>query len=139
MLDKFSPRRHAEARTWAAENDVELVFSPTNGSWLNLIDSEFAALRYFALNGTDHRTHDEQNAGIAGYIRWCNARAGRTAATAATSPNEGAAEITDLHVVLAAFVLAELPAEQRVVERRLFLVVRRLERDVIEKESFPAG
>ena len=36
---------------------------------------EFAALRYFALNGTDHRSHAEQNAAIAGYVRWHNARA----------------------------------------------------------------
>jgi hypothetical protein len=36
--------------------------------------TEFAALRYFALNGTDHRSHDEQNAAIAAYVRWRNAR-----------------------------------------------------------------
>ena len=28
-----------------------------------------------ALNGTDHRSHDEQNAAIAAYIRWRNTRA----------------------------------------------------------------
>jgi hypothetical protein len=33
------------------------------------------ALRYFALNGTDHRSHTEQNAAIAGYVRWHNIRA----------------------------------------------------------------
>jgi hypothetical protein len=27
---------------------------------LNWIESEFAALRYFALNGTDHRSHGQQ-------------------------------------------------------------------------------
>ncbi|MDX2683769.1 IS630 family transposase [Streptomyces soliscabiei] len=75
VLDSFSPHRHAEVRTWAADNDVELVFLPTYGSWLNWIESEFAALRYFALNGTDHRTHGEQNAAIAAYIRWRNSRA----------------------------------------------------------------
>jgi hypothetical protein len=37
--------------------------------------TEFAGLRYFALNGTDHRSHDEQNAAIAAYVRWRNARA----------------------------------------------------------------
>jgi hypothetical protein len=26
------------------------------GSWLNWIESKFVALRYFALNGTDHRS-----------------------------------------------------------------------------------
>lgn len=34
-----------------------------------------AALRYFALNGTDHRSHSEQNAAIGAYIRWHNTRA----------------------------------------------------------------
>ncbi|OKI56401.1 hypothetical protein [Micromonospora sp. CB01531] len=54
-----------------------MVFLPTYGSWLNWIESEFAALRYFALNGTDHRSHDEQNAALAAYIRWRNSRGSR--------------------------------------------------------------
>ncbi|WP_228646210.1 hypothetical protein [Microtetraspora sp. AC03309] len=66
---------HPRVRAWAADNDVELVFLPTYGSWLNWIESEFAALRYYALNGTDHRSHDEQNAAIGAYVRWRNARA----------------------------------------------------------------
>jgi|GEM_PF-3871653 len=48
---------------------------PTYSSWLNWIEPEFAALRYFALNGTDHRTHAEQGDAIARYLRWRNARA----------------------------------------------------------------
>jgi hypothetical protein len=56
VLDNFSPHKHAEVRTWAADNDAELVFLPTYGFWLDWIESDFAALRYFALNGTDHRT-----------------------------------------------------------------------------------
>lgn len=75
VLDNFSPHRHQSVRRWAADNDVELVFLPTYGSWLNWIESEFAALRSFALNGTDHRSHAEQNAAIAAYVRWRNARA----------------------------------------------------------------
>ncbi|EHN72034.1 transposase [Streptomyces coelicoflavus ZG0656] len=58
VLDNFSPHKHAEVRAWAADHDVELVFLPTYGSWLNWIESEFAALRYFALNGTDARVTD---------------------------------------------------------------------------------
>lgn len=75
VLDNFSPHKHAKVRTWTADNDIELVFLPTYGSWLNWIEAEFAALRYFALNGTDHRSHDEQNAAIAAYVRWHNTRA----------------------------------------------------------------
>ena len=70
----------------AADNDIELVFLPTYGSWLNWIEAEFAALRYFALNGTDYRSHDEQNAAIAAYVRWRNARAEPKRAFAPDSP-----------------------------------------------------
>jgi hypothetical protein len=47
----------------------------TYASWLNWIEPEFAALRYFALNGTDHHTHAWQGEMIDRYIRWRNARA----------------------------------------------------------------
>lgn len=75
VLDNFSPHKHPNVRAWAAANDIELVFPPTYGPWLNWIESEFAALRYFALNGTDHRSHGEQNAAIGACIRLRNARA----------------------------------------------------------------
>jgi transposase len=75
ILDNYSPHKRAEVSGWCQANNVELVFIPTNASWLNWIEAEFAALRYFALNGTDHRSHDEQGQAIAGYIRWRNAEA----------------------------------------------------------------
>jgi transposase len=62
------------------------VFLPTYGSWLNCIESAFAALRYFALNGTDHQTHAEQNAAIAAYIRWYNHQVKPKISFAASSP-----------------------------------------------------
>jgi transposase len=86
IMDNYSPHKHPQVRAWAAEHDVELVFLPTYGSWLNWIESEFAALRYYALNGTDHRTHDEQNAAIGGYVRWRNARTKPKTSFAASSP-----------------------------------------------------
>ena len=42
---------------------------------LNRIEGHFQALRYFALDGTDHRSHDEQNWMIRRYIRWRNRNA----------------------------------------------------------------
>jgi transposase len=86
VLDNFSPHKHPAVREWASANDVDLVFLPTYGSWLNWIESEFAALRYFALNGTDHQTHAEQNAAIAAYIRWHNHQAEPKISFAASSP-----------------------------------------------------
>jgi hypothetical protein len=71
---------------WCAANQVELVFLTAYGSWLNWIETEFAALRYFALNGTDHRSHDERTAAIAAYVRWRNARAQPKTNFAVNSP-----------------------------------------------------
>ncbi|MEH1130881.1 IS630 family transposase [Micromonospora sp. CPCC 206061] len=75
IVDNFSPHKRAEVLTWCTTNQVELVFLPTYASWLNWIEAEFAAVRYFALNGTDHQTHGEQDAAINAYIRWRNQRA----------------------------------------------------------------
>ncbi|MEU0567310.1 transposase [Nonomuraea sp. NPDC005983] len=86
IADNYSPHKHPEVRAWASDNHVDLVFLPTYCSWLNWIESEFAALRRYALNGTDDRTHDEQNAAIGAYVRWRNARAQLRTNFAASSP-----------------------------------------------------
>ncbi len=51
------------------------MFTPTQASWLNWIESEFTALRYFTLDGSDYPSHAAQEAAIAGYIRWANRHA----------------------------------------------------------------
>jgi transposase len=75
VCDNFSPHKRAEVADWCQANDVELVFTPSNASWLNWIESEFTALRYFTLDGSDYPSHTAQQAAIAGYIRWRNKRA----------------------------------------------------------------
>jgi transposase len=76
VLDNFSPhlstKRDRRVGEWAEANNVELAYVPTNASWLNRIECHFAALRYFALDGTDHASHDEQNLMIRRYIAWRN-------------------------------------------------------------------
>jgi transposase len=58
VLDGFSPHRssktHRRIGDWAAANDVELAYMPLYRSWLNRIEAQFTALRYLALDGTDH-------------------------------------------------------------------------------------
>jgi transposase len=74
VLDNFSPHRSTQRDTrvgdWAQANNVELAYVPTNASWLNRIEAQFQALRYFTLDGTDHRSHEEQNSMIRRYIIW---------------------------------------------------------------------
>ena len=79
VLDNFSPhlctKVDPRVGEWAETNNVEFAYVPTNASWLNRIEGHFQALRYFALDGTDHRSHDEQNSMIRRYIRWRNRNA----------------------------------------------------------------
>ena len=75
VLDNFSPHHKKELSTWAASHDIELVYLPTYSSWLNLIECQFQALRRFALNGTDYRSHAEQDQAIHAYVRWHNRNA----------------------------------------------------------------
>ncbi len=76
VLDNFSPhlstKKDQRVGEWAAANNVELAYVPTNASFLNRIECQFTALRYFALDGTDHRSHEEQNSMIRRYIAWRN-------------------------------------------------------------------
>jgi hypothetical protein len=60
---------------WAAANNVEIAYTPTNSSWLDRIEAQFTALRYFALNGTDHADHRDQGSMIRRYIIWRNRHA----------------------------------------------------------------
>lgn len=75
ICDNYGPHRKAEVTTWCTEHDVELVFTPTNASWLNWIEAEFTALRYFTLDGTDYPSHTAQEQAIARYLRWHNKHA----------------------------------------------------------------
>jgi transposase len=75
VLDNFGPHKKRELCEWAAAHDIELVYLPTSSSWLNLIECQFQALRRFALNGSDHASHAQQNAAIRAYLRWHNRNA----------------------------------------------------------------
>jgi transposase len=79
VMDNFSPHLSTKKDTrvgdWAEANNVELAYVPTNASWLNRIEAQFQALRYFTLDGTDHRSHEEQNSMIRRYIIWRNRNA----------------------------------------------------------------
>jgi transposase len=76
VCDNYSPhlstRKDARVGDWAKANNVEFAYTPTNSSWLNRIEAQFTALRYFALDGTDHASHKEQASMIRRYIIWRN-------------------------------------------------------------------
>lgn len=75
VCDNYGPHKKAEVTQWCADHGIELIYTPTNASWLNWIEAEFTALRYFTLDGTDYPSHTAQETAIAGYIRWRNKHA----------------------------------------------------------------
>lgn len=79
VLDNYSPhlstRDDPRVGDWARAHNVELAYVPTNASWLNRIEAQFAALRDFALDGTDHASHTEQGLMIRHYLAWRNRHA----------------------------------------------------------------
>ena len=76
ICDNFSPHLTTASDTrvgaWAAANNTEIAYTPTYSSWLNRIEAQFTALRYFALDGTDHASHKDQASMIRRYIIWRN-------------------------------------------------------------------
>jgi len=76
VLENFSPHlstnKDPRVGQWAEANNVELAYTPFYGSWLNRIEAQFAALRYFALDCNGHNGHEEQGRIIRRYIAWRN-------------------------------------------------------------------
>ena len=72
VLDNYGPHLKTEVRSWAATNNVRFYFTPTQASWLNRIECHFTALKKFALETSDYRSHAEQQEAIEEYLRWRN-------------------------------------------------------------------
>jgi transposase len=75
VLDNFSPHISHDIAAWATAHNIELAFVPFYASWLNRIEAQFQALRYFTLDGTDHDSHATQSRMIPRYIAWRNRHA----------------------------------------------------------------
>jgi hypothetical protein len=58
--------------SYARSHKIKFYRTPTNASWLNRIECHFTALRKFALDNTDHRSHKEQQEATERYLSWRN-------------------------------------------------------------------
>lgn len=72
ILDNFSPHKKIEILSWCKENNIELVYLPTNASWLNRIECHFTALKKFAIRNSNYQNHKELGSGIRRYVIWRN-------------------------------------------------------------------
>lgn len=55
---------------------IHPVYTPTEASWLNLIEAQFGVLKRFTLTDTDNPTHQVRRRRIARYVRYRNRRVG---------------------------------------------------------------
>jgi transposase len=76
VLDNYSPHTKEEVLLWAWGHNIRLYFTPSQASWLNRIESQFTALKEFALSNSDFRSHEEQIEAILMYLDWRNRKRG---------------------------------------------------------------
>jgi len=72
VMDNYGPHVTGNVLAWAKTHNVRVYLTPTNSSWLNRIESQFTALKKFALQPSDYRDHEEQQAAIESYLAWRN-------------------------------------------------------------------
>jgi len=74
VLDNYGTHPKQEVLAWAKRHRVKFYWTPTNASWLNRIESQFTAMKAFALENSDYQTHEEQQEAIESYLDWRNGR-----------------------------------------------------------------
>lgn len=75
ILDNLSAHKNKDIRTWAADNRVTLLFTPTYASWANPIEAQFGPLRQFTMAHSHRAHHAEQTRDLHAYLAWRNAHA----------------------------------------------------------------
>jgi transposase len=72
VLDNATFHHKAEVLRYAAAHHIKFYWTATNASWMNRIECHFTALKKFAMDNTDYRSHEEQQAAIEHYLAWRN-------------------------------------------------------------------
>ena len=74
VLDNYGTHIAAETLKWAKSHKIKFYWVPTNASWLNRIECQFTALKKFALENSDYRTHEQIEESINDYLDWRNGK-----------------------------------------------------------------
>jgi transposase len=59
ILDNFSPHRKLKVLRFCCEHNIHMIWTPTNASWLNLIECQFTDVKEFVIRGTNYQNHNE--------------------------------------------------------------------------------
>jgi transposase len=74
VLDNYGTHIAVDTLKWAKSHNIKFYWLPTNASWLNRIECQFTALKKFALENSDFRTHEETEEAIKSYLDWRNGK-----------------------------------------------------------------
>ena len=72
VLDNFSPHKKEEVVDYCDDNNITLVFTATNASWMNRIQCHFTPIKHFVINNSEYANHDEIAKALREYVRWRN-------------------------------------------------------------------
>lgn len=72
ILDNFSPHRKQAALDYCQQNNIHLIWMPTNASWLNPIECQFTQVKEFVIRGSNYRNHQELKTPLNKYVKYRN-------------------------------------------------------------------
>jgi transposase len=72
ILDNFSPHRKLKVLRFCRQNNIHMIWTPTNASWLNPIECQFTHVKEFVIRGTNYQNHNELKIALNKYVRYCN-------------------------------------------------------------------
>lgn len=75
ILDNFSPHQKDRVRWYCRENNIHLIWTPTNASWLNPIESHFTPVKEFVIRNSNYKDHAELALALKRYMRYRNKHA----------------------------------------------------------------
>lgn len=77
VMDNLSSHWTDDIRSWAKDNNVLLVATPTYASWLNPIESQFGVMVDCVFSGSNYKDHTEIELALRAYLKRRNADARR--------------------------------------------------------------
>ena len=70
ILDNFSPHGTPVVRHWCKRNNIHMIWTPTNASWLNPIECQFTAVKEFVIRNSDYADHEELDNALRRYANY---------------------------------------------------------------------
>ena len=72
ILDNFSPHRKQAVLRFCRQNNIHLIWTPTNASWLNPIECQFTHVKEFVIRNTYYQSHSELKTSLDRYVTYRN-------------------------------------------------------------------